>query len=94
MTTAAKPAAYEVLATGPMPDDCQVWAWSAWAVGPRHQAAKLYVMKDHEASATEAQELKAQASGLYRRQYHQWCNGMDFAQEYIGGAPQQGKLGD
>lgn len=86
---AATAGAYEVMATGPLPDHGQLWAWSAWAVGPRGQAAKIFVMKDHEANPTEAQELKAQASGLYRRQYQAWCKGLDFSQEYKGGAPAQ-----
>ncbi len=88
-----KIAAYAVLPTGPLKDGGQVWAWEAWAVGPRSQAVKIHVMRDHEATATESQELKTQASGLYRRQYHQWCVGMDFAQHYMGGAPAQATLG-
>lgn len=70
----------------------QRWAWEAFASGPNGQAVKLSIMEDHEANATEASDLKSQASGLYRRRYLGWTKTLYFSQRYVGGGPPQGSL--
>ncbi len=81
-----------IVLPGPLDEGGQVWAWEAFATGPRGQAVKLSVMEDHEANATEKSDMKSQATGLYRRRYSQWASGLDFQQRYVRGAPPQGDL--
>lgn len=59
-----------------------MWAAEAMAVGKpgtNGQVVKVSVLCDHQLNATERQQLRVEAVGLFRRRYGAWPNSHETA---------------